>query len=424
MLIGFKVRNFRSFRAEQELGYVTSADRAHETTHCVRTGVRAVPRLLRAALVFGPNAAGKSNLVRALATLRDLVLGSTSFTEAQFAERHTPFQMDASLGSTQFTAEVLLAGVRYRYTAAFNSQRITTERLLVYRTGKSQRWFQRHFDPARQVEQWEPFSPSFTGPREMWRKATRPKALFLTTAAQLNSELLQPLFHWFERGVETLFSGDIVEPARIAAYIKNPDLKARILRVVRSADIPVDDFRVVDHEPQDSPVARGGPSGGRVEARPLIEYLHSQPSGKAIWLSAAFEAAGTHKLLGLAGPLLHALDTGKLLAIDEFDANLHPLLARLLVRLIHHPTPAGRGAQLLLTSQNSTLMDLDILRRDEIWLAQLDPTHATRLAPLIRQSPRKHDVIAKAYLRGRYGAVPRVQNDALEALWGAAVDAP
>jgi AAA15 family ATPase/GTPase len=132
-------------------------------------------------------------------------------------------------------------------------------------------------------------------------------------------------------------------------------------------------------------------------------------------LDSAFEAAGTRRLVNLFGPLLEAIEHGKLLLIDEFDTSLHPLVARFLIQLINDPAVSTHGAQLLLTSHNTTLMDLEILRRDEIWLVQLNGEHAGSLAPLLRSGPRKHELIAKNYLRGRYGAVPLIRSAASDA---------
>jgi len=197
MLIGFRFQNFRSFLAEQSFSFSTSSDRTHESTHLINTGMKAVPRISKAAIVFGPNASGKTNLLIALATFRDLILHSSGYSDSQFSERHTPFRFGPSMTQpTEFEIDVLLDRVRYRYAISYDSQRIRFERLLVYRTGKSQRWFERRFDEATHRDAWAPFSPNFNGPREMWRKATRPKALFLTTAAQLNSEQLAPLLSW------------------------------------------------------------------------------------------------------------------------------------------------------------------------------------------------------------------------------------
>ncbi len=414
MLIGFRFQNFRSFLAEQSFSFSTSSDRTHESTHLIETGMKAVPRISKAGIVFGPNASGKTNLLIALATFRDLILHSNGYSDSQFGEKHTPYRFGPSITqATEFEIDVLLDQVRYRYAISYDSQRIRSERLLVYRTGKSQRWFERRFDETASRDSWAPFSPNFNGPREMWRKATRPQALFLTTAAQLNSEQLSPLLNWFEHRLEILFPGDISDVNRIARRMQDEAFKNRVLELLNAVDIHVDDVRVAEQDPprrEAPPAGAGFPTHG-VAAR-SIEFLHAGDGLVPMWLDSMFEAAGTQRLIALFGPLLQAVENGKLLLIDEFDANLHPLVARFLIRLINDPRVSWKGAQILLTSHNATLMDLELLRRDEIWLVQLDGKHASNLMPLLRSSPRKHELIAKNYLKGRYGAVPLIRSHA------------
>src|SRR5258708_5780238 len=413
MLIGFRFQNFRSFLAEQSFSFSTSSDRTHESTHLIETGMKAVPRISKAAIVFGPNASGKTNLLSALATFRDLILHSSGYSDSQFSERHTPFRFGPSMTQpTEFEIDVLLDRVRYRYAISYDSQRIRFERLLVYRTGKSQRWFERRFEDATRKDTWAPFSPNFNGPREMWRKATRPKALFLTTAAQLNSEQLAPLLDWVEHRLEILFPGDMTDVNRIAMRIQDETFKTRVLELLSAVDIHVDDVRFAEQDPSRADPTPPPGTGflRRGSAHRSIEFLHARDGLVPMWLDSVFEAAGTQRLIGLFGPLLQAAENGKLLLIDEFDASLHPLVARFLIRLINDPRVSSKGAQLLLTSHNTTLMDLDILRRDEIWLVQLDDKHASNLLPLLWSSPRTHELIAKNYLKGRYGAVPPIRS--------------
>ena len=411
MLIGFKLKNFRSFLSEQCFSFASSTDRTHESTHCISTGMKAVPRVSKAAIIFGPNSSGKTNLLMAMATLKDLMLHSTSFSDAQLSERHTPYQFGPSADApTEFEIDVLLGDVRYRYSMSYDAVRIRSERLLVYRTGKSQRWFERVFDSATRSDVWAPFSPNFHGPREMWRKATRPQALFLTAAAQLNSRQLAPLLHWVGHCLDIVCPADLVDMTRVAAQIRNDEFKSRLLSMLREVDILVDDVRVTDHDAVSGDVV-GSRSGGLVPkspVRPVIEFLYAREDWPPVWLSSLFEAAGTHRLFALFGPLLAAIDEGKLLLIDEFDTSLHPLIARHIIQLITDPAASRNGAQLLITSHNTTLMDLDILRRDEIWLMHLDESRASGLSGLQRSSPRKREPIARGYLRGRYGAVPQI----------------
>src|SRR5688572_27767500 len=138
MLIEFKVRNFRSLRDEQTLSFVASADRANRDTHCIDTGVKSVPRLTRAAVVYGANASGKSNFIFALATMRNMVLVSMAMPDSARAEQYTPFRLDRATSGepTQFEVTILLDGVRYQYGFSYDAQRIHDEWLIVYRKGK------------------------------------------------------------------------------------------------------------------------------------------------------------------------------------------------------------------------------------------------------------------------------------------------
>jgi hypothetical protein len=416
MLIGFKVRNFRSFADEQSFTFSTSSDSTHASTHCLSTGMKSVRRLSKSAIIFGPNGSGKTNLISAFAVMRDLVLHSTILSDTEFAERHTPFCFGPAGDTTEFEIDVLLDKVRYRYGFAYDDKAIRAERLLVYNTGKSQRWFERVWDDSEQREFWQPFSQNFSGPRALWRDATRTTALFLTTAAQLNAEQLRPVFHWFEHGMELVFPSEPANLARVAACIHDTTFKKRMLDFLHAADIHVNDVRVPEAE--SAAIESSGPwlmthKRPRSPERSSVEFSHGR-GGSPVWLHAADESAGTQRLASLFGPLVAAIEHGKLLLIDEFDLSLHPLVARYLLQLINDPNVSDRGAQLLLTSHNAALMDVNVLRRDEIWLMSLDENESSRLAPVWRSPlpPRKHELIGKGYLRGRYGAVPTIRPQA------------
>lgn len=414
MLIRFAVGNFRSIRDQQHFTFSTSSDRMHAASHCMRTGLKSVPRVSKAAVVFGPNGSGKTNLLCALAVMRDMVLHSTTFSAADFAERYSPFLLDRSQGRpTEFEVDVLLDRVRYRYAFAYDGRRICAERLLVFPTGKSQRWFERTLANEHGLECWAPFSNNFTGPRVMWRDATRAQALFLTTAAQLNAQQLAPLYDWFEHGLALVFGSEQRDLGHLAEYVKDQRRKHLMLEFLRGAGINVHDMRVAE-----APAGGVRPlERGRLPAKPnhgeptVIEFSHLRDDGSAVWIPLADESTGAQRLAGLFAPLLTAVQKGQVLLIDEFDLSLHPLVARYLIQLFNDPTLSKNGAQLLLTSHNTNLMDIDLLRRDEIWLMELDANAASTLLRMWHSAspPRKHELIGKRYLFGRYGAVPAIR---------------
>ena len=199
MLVEFRVKNFRSLRDEQVLSMVGSKDKSLADTHTKATGINAAPTLLHSAVVYGANASGKSNLIKALHYMRGVVVESAKIQPGQtFAVQ--PFRLDEGSASqpSEFEITFLRDGVRYQYGFAITAERIVSEHLLVYKKFKPQRWFDRRFDKDANKDVYA-FGPGLKGPKNVWEGATRANSLFLSMAVQLNSEALQPVFDWFAK---------------------------------------------------------------------------------------------------------------------------------------------------------------------------------------------------------------------------------
>lgn len=412
MLVEFSVRNFRSLRDEQTLSLVSSSDRSHSETHTLETGIRGVPRLNRASVVYGANASGKSNLIFALVTMRNLVLHSTSMLDAARVEQYTPYRLERSSATepTEFEITVLLEGVRYQYGFSYDAQRIRDEWLIVYRTGKGQSWFERRWNDAKGEHEWASFSSYFTGAKETWRQATRPGALFLTTAIQLNNEQLKPLWNWFTDGLVVVnWMGALGIPQTLQ-LMDEPAFKSRALGLLRSADLHIADIQVENVPGQQ--VALKLETGKAPELSttaqdlPIVKFVHKLEGEDPVAFDGRYESAGTQRLLSYIGPILDALDNGKLLVVDEFDSSLHPMVVRFILGLFLNPEVSKRGAQLWMTTHDTSLLDGELLRRDQIWFVDKDDRQASRLYPLTDFSPRKGEALEKGYLRARYGGVP------------------
>ena len=416
MLVEFRVANYRSVREEQCLSFVASGDKWLEGTHCVATGKSAVPKLLRSAVIYGANASGKTNLIFALVTMQQLVLNSTRLLESQFREHYTPFLLDADsrIQATQFEITLLLENVRYQYGFAFDAERIRGEWLLVYQTSKAQRWFEYHYNRETGENDWEPFSVHFKGEkkgqRELWKANTGTRALFLTQAAQSNSQQLQPLIDWFANDL-------IVLPARAEfnlmptlQRLEDPQYKEWVLRLMNTADIHVSDIKVEKRKGQqiEFKLEPGKPPELRTfdGELPDVEFCHKTSEGKEQWFDRRYESYGTLRLLGYAAPLLDAIENGKLIVVDEFDTSLHPLLTRYVLKMLHKPHLSQNAAQLWMTTHDTSLLDPELLRRDQVWFVEKKKDQSTELYSLTEFSPRKGEAIERGYLQGRYGAIP------------------
>lgn len=412
MLVEFRVKNFRSLRDEQVLSLVASKDKTQHDTNTLGTGLKAAPHLLRSAVVYGANAGGKSNLVKALHYMRGVVLESATVIQPGQTYAVQPFRLDdASVGQpTEFEVTFLLDGVRYQYGFAMTPQRIVSEHLLVYKAFKPQRWFERRFDVDSGKDDYT-FGPGLKGAKHLWEGATRPNALFLSMAVQLNSEALRPVFDWFVGHLIIINEQTPLSLEFSIQMLKQADGRRQICEFMRAADISIADIEVITRKVPGQAV-HVDLVAGKTEVRPeereenQLHFSHVTAQGQAVF-DVADESSGTRNLLFLAGPVLDILQKGLTLVIDELDTSLHPLLVRELVRLFHRPEVNTGGAQLIFTTHDTALLDAaGLFRRDQVWFVEKDAEQASTLVALAEFSPRKNEALERGYLQGRYGGVP------------------
>lgn len=410
MLIEFRVSNFRSFKGENRLSLLASSDNDLESTNVVATKNASVPRVLRAAGIYGANASGKSNLVKALGYMRAVVVESANIKpDAQFAVQ--PFRLDPEMEKqpVEFELTFILEGVRYQYGFAMTQSRIVEEWLLVYQKRTPQTWFTREFNPASNEDDYKFSELHFKGSRNVWKEATRPNALFLSTAIQLNSDSLRPVFDYIVRSLVVFQDGSGPIPDYTIGHIAR-EKAARVRQFLGEADISIADIALkeVKGEVQSFNIdpATGLTHQGKQEQNLVLPtFKHTSSKGSAVfdWLD---ESEGTQKLFSLAGPLFEIFERGQVLIVDELDRSLHALLVRQLIAMFNDPEVNTNNAQLIFTTHDTSLLDGAHLRRDQIWFTEKDADQASNLYPLTDFSPRKNEALERGYLGGRYGGVP------------------
>ena len=248
MLVEFRVTNFRSIRDTLTFSFVKGAEKDTENTNSFKPKAPNSPSLLKSAAIYGPNAAGKSNIIRALSVMQDFVLESSSKYQAGETLPFTPFLLDENTSNepSEFEVTLISKGVRYQYGFAATESHILEEWLFAYPKGSSQQWIDRTYDVRTGETIWGGMS-GLTGGKNIWKKTTRNNALFLSTAIQLNSEQLLPIFDWFEKTLHVLVDG-IMSPAYSASKCKSTPDKEKILNFLKSADLGISDLEVDETE--------------------------------------------------------------------------------------------------------------------------------------------------------------------------------
>lgn len=418
MLLRFRIANFRSLRDEQELSWVASslADPPEGLVHVADLGLD----LLRVAAIYGANAAGKSNVLAALRFVSMAVQDSHRRWGPGGPIPREPFLLDSEgrTAPSRFETDFLLDAVRYRYGFEIDSERVLGEWLYAYPNRRQQLWFHRHDETAEPFE----FGKSFRGNNRSIAALTRRNSLFLSVAAENNHAALSPIYAWFADRLR--FSGSENRDARLAFTLEQIKIRKRaVLDLLRLADLGIDDLDLerptLDSDVREALQSYAPDAVYRMDVTPdrfsdlSLMLTHRSASGPAgISLPLEKESRGTRAWLSLAGPVLHVLETGAVLCVDELDASLHPRLAHEIVRIFQDPRRNPKNAQLLLNTHDTSLLGNLLggpgLRRDQVWFVEKDDAGATHLYPLTDFKPRRDENLERGYLQGRYGAAPFV----------------
>ncbi len=418
MLIEFTVKNYRSIKEEQVFSMVKAkGDELEETNTFISDATIGTP-LLRSAVIYGANAAGKSNLIRALMDMESIVRNSASKSQDGDLLQVTPFLFDDVTidEPTEFEMVFISEGIKFQYGFAATENQILEEWLIAYPKTRPQRWFSRVFDTNTNEYDYK-FSDYLLGAKSVWQNATRKNALFLSTAVQLNSEQLKPAFNWFK---EKLRPSNIAGwgPGFTASLCEKTKTKNKILSFLQSADFDIHDIEIETEKfdpnslPDDFPETLKEKLIKEMKGKEVIDIktVHKTKSGKLIPLDFSDESDGTQKFFSFAGPWIDILEKGYVLIIDELHDNLHPKMVKYLVNLFHDNKTNPNNAQLIFTTHETSILNQEVFRRDQIWFCEKNQSQETTVYPLTDFSPKKdRENLELGYLSGRYGALPFIK---------------
>jgi AAA15 family ATPase/GTPase len=441
MIVSFSVSNFRSFWSEETFSLVASNRLAGSHDEHALPIPNSSERVLRTAVLYGANGAGKSNLFKALRYLKMVALrprkkSSGTRREAfRFGNRAD----EASSFDLQFIAE----GKLYRFGFKVDDQRILEEWLVRVEGSRQRTLYGRTTSEGGRVtieaqglkSEGEKLKALATvgGPQNQSFLATINATL---DGSEIGDEL-RGVLSWFKGGLH-LIEPDSSFAALGHSLTKDSDfarfagefLKASSTGVdhldVSKKEITEDELRsllpeslvsillkdVREEEDGTALFPMGDGNELLIERtdknryyRITIQAAHEHVAGRVIPLELREESDGTRRLLNLL-PALHRLRTSSgVYFIDEIDRSLHPILVRNFLDFFLQSCTAGQ-CQVIVTTHESNLLDLDLLRRDEIWFAEKDQDAATRLYSMSDFKVRKDLEIRKHYLQGRFGAIP------------------
>jgi AAA15 family ATPase/GTPase len=428
VLLAFRAQNVRSFRDEIELSLVSTRLAEEDVVRLVawREGGRPVG-VLPVAGVFGANASGKSNVVKAMDDMRGHVLHSFRTGSPTGGIPRRPFLLDlaAKREPSRFEVDLVLEGVRHEYGFVLDDDQVLEEWAYRYPHGKAVRLFHRR---GIRVELGSVERAKSRAVGEL----LRPNALFLSTAASANHPVLLPIYAWFTRNLRLAEASSREFRQALTTQLLDDDTRrGQVLSLLRAADLGITGakkyqldpvmkerlqraVRILAGQEGEADSAAEGPAFDQLGVR----LTHRGAAGD-IELDSQDESLGTLVWFGLVGPIVEALADGAVLLADELDASLHPALVAEIIRMFQDPKSNPRRAQLVFNSHDATILgdatSARLIGRDQVWFAEKRPDGGTRLYPLSDLDPRKEESIGRRYLAGRYGATPILSHQEFDA---------
>lgn len=409
MLIQFSVLNYLSIKEKAALSLFSSSDKEHPTHLIPADGKN---NYLKSAVIYGPNASGKSNVLNAFGFMVNYVLTSHEKQLNKRTER-IPFKFNSLTPNQPSSFEVIFTveGIRYAYGFSASDTEIIEEYLYRYPNGRQALLFER-----KNTNEYR-FTTDIELQHNLKERNSNNK-LYLSTAANWNYEKVKPVFEWFAScSFINTYSMENAYGLN-AAYLKDEDYRIAIASMLRIADFGIESLSVKD-DPDNKYLSNPNPGRASANIYQNVDAVHQirNENGQFIpyTLNMTEESDGTNSYFNLVGISKKVLEQGSLLVADEMDAHLHPLLTKYIVSLFHSDKSNPKGAQLIFTSHNTNLLDLDIFRRDQIWFTEKsEETAATELFSLYDFSVRKDTKVEKGYLLGRYGAIPFIKGGRTE----------
>ncbi len=420
MLLEFSVGNYLSFREKKTLSLVASSISDHKETNIINSERHT---LLKGAVIYGANASGKSNFIRAMSTMKRIVM--LSFNQSSTKPLDVaPFLLNTETEKSPSHFEVLfeILSVRYRYGFEVTNKEIVAEWLYESKKNAEKLLYIRQGDGID-------VSVSYKEGMNLEDK-TRNNALFLSVVDQFNGVIAKRIMKWFDNFIA--ISGLTHENYEMVTFkmLDNKNTAKSLGDFYDKLDLGFDGLSISKEKfdpkriPEDAPetlvklLIKDLEGAYRFKIKALHKKFDKKNKvvGEVEFDMRSQESAGTNKVFNISGPIFDVLHDGGVLVIDELDSSLHPLMTLAITRLFNSKKDNPNNAQLIFTTHDTNLLDdrYAKIRRDQVYFVEKDKYGASDLYSLVEyreedgSKVRKDRSFESDYIQGRYGAIPYI----------------
>jgi len=417
MLVEFTVNNFKSIKDTVKFSMLTST-KDNGNVFSIRSY-----KLLSSAIIYGANASGKSNFLRALAFMSRFVLNRFKILQSTDKLPHESFKLSTETEDTSSEFEIVffVGNIKYRYGFELDSENIYAEWLFADEKGKEAKLFIRDIEENDYVNP-NKFKEGFNFFDKKNQKIKIAKnQLFIWKCDQEDGKISKSILKWFN-------NFNMIDGMDHQGYInftmkkmEDENFKNEIIKLIKTADIDIDDIsieeddiplEVIEKLPMPDNLKKeilndGGLKSVSINTKHKKYDDNGNIIGEVIFELDKEESKGTRKFFAMSAPIIDTLQNGKVLIIDELDASLHPILTQHLIKLFQDKAINKKNAQLIFATHDTNLLKPYNFRRDQIWLTEKDKYGSTDLYSLAQfKGVRAKDDFEKQYIQGKYGAIP------------------
>ena len=408
MLIEFSVTNFLSFKNKNTFTMIASSDNTLKDNYVEINN----EKILKMTAMYGANASGKTNLFKILVIVSSMIKHSNFFAPNVMLPI-IPFKLDKETINkpSEFEIKFLVDGIRYLYGFKADRKNVYEEYLTYYPNGRPVKIFTRE-----NVDNYSFNSSDEKFLNDLKAKNTSNK-FFVSTATNWNYEKTKPAFDFLTEKLGVVMSHEQINNYSYNMYYndKNKILENFALNFLEKADLNIKGYKIIEEKMTEDklstipdivkPFIPVNTPMYKVNTKHIV-------NGNEYEFDISEESLGTQVIFSYIPVFKDVLDNGKVLIIDEFDKSLHPFIVKYIVEIFNNLEINKKGAQLIFNTHDTNLLDLELLRRDQIWFTEKNSEDgSTTIYPLDDFSVRKTENVEKGYLLGRYGAIPFLENN-------------
>lgn len=432
MLIEFRFKNYRSFRDEAVLSMEAIGLSSFKSCLIEQNNMKLLP----GAAIYGKNGGGKSNVIRAFWLAVQFIRNAQRMQHEKATVPVVPFALNdySAKEPTEFSFDYISDGVKYWYSFAATREKIVRESLYHAPKGQKAQVFVREGQTFRFTED--------KAKRKLISETVAENQLFFSVACTMNDAVCVNAMRWFREDV--FFSRDYTDiPRQLMEYYDDSNMLKAISDYAKTADFGIEEmqFEIENKEigtdlnfPEDVPEgmkaaltsfiqilsetsnnSEGRLKMSRVKAKAKHKGINADGEEGLYNIELEDESDGTRKLMSIAPAIESVLTKGGVLFVDELERELHPMLVNFIVAKFQSKRSNPNSAQIIFTTHNTELMNLEFMRKDQIYFADKRKSDgASELYSVTDFNTKTADNIRKGYLVGKYGATPNIEIEEVE----------